>query len=453
MTRVQHQQANLLDLEATRTLRVAVVGNVDSGKSTLNGVLSHSTLDDGNGSSRRLITKCKHELETGRTSTISTHLMGFDENAHALTIPRSHTRCPESFLGTNASRIVALTDLAGHEKYFRTTTTGLSQSMSDYALVLVSANQPPTHMTIHHLNLCVLFNVPVVVVVTKTDSTPKDVLQHTMKRVQQVIREATNGKMAFEVRNMKDTKLVQNKMESLVPVVKVSSVPGDNLDVLKQLLYSLPRRRRHENKIQRDPEFLVESIFTVQGVGTVLSGFVNAGAFYKGGTVYVGPTKTGGYIKAVIKTIHVMQTLVEYVYAGHAACFAVTMSKQERKSLVRRRMYVFDKPVEPTKTFVADIILTKGSPVTMTKGKFAIQMHILHQRPTCRLVDFESVDGHQVVASKDDDEDIVLRPGQTARVHFRLIHGTYYVRPGMRVVLRNGNVRGVGKIVETFSVS
>ena len=445
----------MLNLEATRTLRVAVVGNVDSGKSTLIGVLTHCTLDDGNGYSRRLITKCKHELETGRTSTISTHLMGFDDNGRALTIPRSHVRYPESFLGANASRIVALTDLAGHEKYFRTTTTGLSQGMLDYALVLVSATQPPTHMTIHHLNLCVLYNVPVVIVVTKTDSAPKDVLKHTTKKIGQVIREATNGKIAFEVRNLKDAGLVQNKIHSLVPVVKVSSVTGDNLGTLRQLLYSLPRRRRHENKLHRDPEFLVESVFNVQGVGTVLSGFVNAGEFQKGGTVYVGPTRNGGYIKTIIKTIHVMQTLVDHVYAGHAACVAVTLSKQERKTLVRHRMYVFDKPIEPTKTFVADIILTKGSPVTITKGKFAIQMHILHQRPTCRLVDFESLNGRQVLIDEhtDGDAEIVLRPGQRARAMFRLIHGTYYVRPGMRVVLRNGHVRGIGKIVETFTES
>ena len=452
MTNTQTQQANLLDLATTRTLRVAVVGNVDSGKSTLIGVLRHSTLDDGNCYSRRLITKCKHELESGRTSTISTHLMGFDENAQSLTIPRSHARYPESFLGANASRIVALMDLAGHEKYFRTTTTGLSQGMFDFALVLVSANQPPTHMTIHHLNLCVLYNVPVLVVVTKTDSTPEDVLKNTMKRVQDVVREATNGKMAFEVRNMKDAELVQNKISLLVPVVKVSSVSGDNLDVLKQLLYSLPRRRRHENKIKRDPEFLVESIFTVQGVGTVLSGFVNAGEYNKGGTVYVGPTKNGGYIKTVIKSIHVMQTLVDHVYAGHAACFAVTLPKEERKALVRRRMFVFDKPVEPTKPFIADIILTKGSPVTMTKGRFSITMHVLHQRPTCRLVDFETVNG-QVCAKDDEDSEIVLRPGQTARAKFRLIHGAHFARPGMRVVLRIGGVRGVGKIVETSTVS
>lgn len=42
-------------------IRVAVVGNVDAGKSSLIGTLTTGQLDNGNGSSRRLITVHKHE--------------------------------------------------------------------------------------------------------------------------------------------------------------------------------------------------------------------------------------------------------------------------------------------------------------------------------------------------------------------------------------------------------
>ena len=40
---------NNFDAEDFMEVRVAVVGNVDSGKSTLLGVLTHGVLDDGRG--------------------------------------------------------------------------------------------------------------------------------------------------------------------------------------------------------------------------------------------------------------------------------------------------------------------------------------------------------------------------------------------------------------------
>ena len=49
--------------------RVAVVGNVDAGKSTLLGVLTHSALDDGRGAARTKLFRHKHEFESGRTSS------------------------------------------------------------------------------------------------------------------------------------------------------------------------------------------------------------------------------------------------------------------------------------------------------------------------------------------------------------------------------------------------
>jgi GTPase len=50
--------------------RVAVTGNVDAGKSTLLGVLTHGVLDDGRGVARQKLFRHKHEMETGRTSSV-----------------------------------------------------------------------------------------------------------------------------------------------------------------------------------------------------------------------------------------------------------------------------------------------------------------------------------------------------------------------------------------------
>lgn len=56
-------------------LRVATIGNVDSGKSTLVGVLTRGQLDDGNGLARKCVFTHAHEIASGRSSTVSTELM------------------------------------------------------------------------------------------------------------------------------------------------------------------------------------------------------------------------------------------------------------------------------------------------------------------------------------------------------------------------------------------
>jgi hypothetical protein len=58
--------------------RIAVVGNVDAGKSTLLGVLVKGGLDDGRGKARVNLFRHKHEIESGRTSSVGMEIMGFD---------------------------------------------------------------------------------------------------------------------------------------------------------------------------------------------------------------------------------------------------------------------------------------------------------------------------------------------------------------------------------------
>ena len=82
-----HDEPEATSVEETlssRNIRVAVVGNVDAGKSTLIGTLTTSHLDDGRGSSRTAIMKHRHEIESGRTSTSSSHLLGFRSSGEAI---------------------------------------------------------------------------------------------------------------------------------------------------------------------------------------------------------------------------------------------------------------------------------------------------------------------------------------------------------------------------------
>ena len=67
--------------------RVAVVGNVDAGKSTLLGVLTHGGLDNGRGLARQKLFRHKHEQESGRTSSVGNDILGFDCQGNVVNKP------------------------------------------------------------------------------------------------------------------------------------------------------------------------------------------------------------------------------------------------------------------------------------------------------------------------------------------------------------------------------
>lgn len=66
-------------------IRVAVLGNADAGKSTLLGVLTQGSLDNGRGRARLNMFRHLHEIQSGRTSSISHEILGFNSQVRPLT--------------------------------------------------------------------------------------------------------------------------------------------------------------------------------------------------------------------------------------------------------------------------------------------------------------------------------------------------------------------------------
>jgi GTPase len=119
----EHEKNSIGETLSARNIRVAVVGNVDAGKSTLIGTLTTSSLDDGRGKSRTSIMKHRHEIESGRTSTATTHLMGFRSTGEPIA-GKDQVRAKrktEDEVARESYRVITLMDLAGHEKYLKTT--------------------------------------------------------------------------------------------------------------------------------------------------------------------------------------------------------------------------------------------------------------------------------------------------------------------------------------------
>mmetsp|Transcript_5549 Transcript_5549/g.7995 ORF Transcript_5549/g.7995 Transcript_5549/m.7995 type:complete len:714 (+) Transcript_5549:1019-3160(+) len=433
-----------------RNIRIAVVGNVDAGKSTLIGTLTTSLLDDGRGKSRTSIMKHRHEIESGRTSTATTHLMGFKSTGEAIAGRdkiRSNKTKSEDEIARESHRVITLMDLAGHEKYLKTTIHGVSSGMADYALILVNSRHPPTHMTQHHLNLCCSFGIPLIIILTKTDGCPEHALKTCKEEIQKLLRAPDVNKRAFAVREEKDVETCVGKLHTLAPILETSCVTGTGMNLLKKLLFSLPKRRKHGNKINRPFEFLVEDIFNVPGVGAVVSGFVNAGELTVGSSVqvFVGPTNDGTFLKTVAKSAHIARINTNHITSGQSACLAFSLNKDLRKKLRRGMVVLRDSP-QCTREFDAEICVLKGEGTTIRKS-YQAYVHILNVRQSAYARHIELVKNGALITSHamaEDEDGVVLRPGCRAKVRFEFAKRPEYIRAGMRMLFRDGRVRGVG---------
>ena len=411
---------------STRNIRVAVVGNVDAGKSTLIGTLTTSFLDDGRGSSRTAIMKHRHEIESGRTSTSSSHLLGFRQSGESIAGRdkiRSNKMKSEDEIARSSYRIITLMDLAGHEKYLKTTIHGVSSGMADYGLILVNSRHPPTHMTQHHLNLCCSYGIPVIVVFTKIDNCPEHALATSKKELSKLLKSPDIGKRPFAIKTEQDVATCMGKLHTLAPLIDISCVTGEGLDLLRQLLFALPKRRKHEKKVNRPFEFLVEDVFNnVPGVGSVVSGFVNAGELSVGTTqVYIGPTDDGSFLRTVAKSAHIARINTTHVTAGQSATLAFSLNKEMRKKL-RRGMVVMTENPTSTREFDAEICVLKGEGTTIRES-YQAYVHILNVRQTAFARNIEIVNNNALGLppshnAKHDSEGIVLRPGSRAKVRF-----------------------------------
>lgn len=334
-------------VEELAELRIAVVGNVDAGKSTLLGVLVKGNLDDGRGKARVNLFRHKHEVESGRTSSVGLEIMGYD--SHGEIVGSSHGRKMSwEDIGKRSAKVISFSDLAGHERYLRTTVFGMLSGNPNYCLLMVAANNGLIGMSREHLGIALALNVPVMVVITKIDICPPHILQETLGQLNKILRSPGARKIPIFVKDMEETINTATQMVSqrICPIFQVSNVTGESLDLVRTFLNILPHRGQYNP--DGPFEFLINDTFSVPHVGTVVSGVVKSGVIHAGDPVLVGPDSLGQFTTTTIKSIERKRIGVNACFAGQSGSFAL---KRVRRKEVRKGMVVLKKMDQPPKVF------------------------------------------------------------------------------------------------------
>ena len=409
-------------------LRIAVCGNVDSGKSTTIGVLTRGVLDNGRGLARSHVFVHKHEIDTGRTSSVSHQIMGY--NSKSEIVNYSHFNPSWSDIVQEASRVVTFIDLAGHEKYLKTTVFGMTANLPDYAMLVVGANMGITRMTKEHIGLCLALKLPFFVLITKVDICPPNVLEETLNAMTKILRYPGVRKVPYMVKCEDDVVTSAKNMpnDHVVPIFQVSNVSGESLEYVRKFLNLVPVRQEWEDRKSEPCRVVLDETFYVTGVGTVVSGTVTAGNVKVGDTLLLGPDGNGVFKPVQIRGIHAKRVPVRSVNAGVSASFAL---KKIKRNQIRKGMVMLHKSLSPRATweFEAEIVILFHS--TTINVNYQPVIHVGTVRQCAKILSMSQE---------------ILRTGDRGIVRFRFMFRPEYILPGTRIIFREGRTKGIGMI-------
>jgi len=412
-------------------IRVAVVGNVDAGKSTLLGVLTHGELDNGRGFARQKLFRHKHEAESGRTSSVGNDILGFDSQGGVVNHP-DHGSLDWVKVCEQSSKVITFIDLAGHERYLKTTVFGMTGHAPDFGMLMIGANAGIVGMTKEHLGLALALSVPVFVVVTKIDMCPPNVLQETLKLLIKILKSAGCRKVPVMVKSADDVVISATNFvsERLCPIFQVSNVTGENLDYLKTFLNLLSTRTPNTDL---DPaEFQIDDTYSVPGVGTVVSGTTFKGTIKLNDVLLLGPDPLGHFMPISVKSIHRKRMPVTQVKSGQTASFSL---KKIKRSAIRKGMVMVSPSLNPQSCWEFEgEILVLHHPTTIST-RYQAMVHCGSIRQTASIIRMSSE---------------CLRTGDKASVLFRFVKHPEYLKEGQRLVFREGRTKAVGNVTKMF---
>ena len=430
-----------------KEIRLAVIGNVDSGKSTLVGCLTKGIKDDGRGYARKFVFNYQHETETGRTSSIAEEIIGIRDgkivNAGRIT-EKKNTSWKE--IATQSEHVITFLDLCGHEKYLKTTMYGVSALMPHYAMILIGANMGVQRMTKEHIGIVISLGIPFFIVLTKIDIAPKEKKEKTITDITSRIK-AGFQKTILNVKSSSDaTFAAQNVADgNLIPIFQISTVTEEGMNDLKTFLSNLsPKFPNFTDfcilKTPKDKtEMLLDHAFNTK-FGCIHAGVVVSGKIEVNQKLLLGPTSDGEFKLVQIREIQFLRVSVNELCCGNSCSVrlkSLDKSFELTTNNFRKGMVLLDPEtkLEPTLEFEVEALIVHHSTTIKVGYQSVVHCHVIRQ--TCTIV-------------KMDKE--YLRSGDRGIIRFKFMKKPEYMHVGDIILFREGKTRGKGKITKIFPI-
>lgn len=221
---------------------LGTAGHIDHGKSTLIKALTGITPD-----------RLKEEKKRGITIDL-----GF------------------AFIDLPSGKRIGVVDVPGHEKFIKNMMTGATGI--DVVLLVVAADEGVMPQTIEHLNILKLLNIEKgLIAITKKDLVDNEWLELVIDDTREYVKGTFLEK---------------------APIVPVSATTGDGIDKLISEIDKLCTGKI--NKDTKSPFRLpIDRVFTLQGIGTIITGSLLSGTIRVGENVEIFPRKITSRIRSI----------------------------------------------------------------------------------------------------------------------------------------------------------
>ncbi len=239
--------------------------------------------------------------------------------------------------------------------------------------------------------------------------------------------------------NIKLLEMFSKKDYSHCPIYQVSNKDGTNIELLKNFLFTLQGRFDEMEPESGDKNvFKIYDKFNVVGIGLVVSGYVRRGEIVPGQKMYMGPVH-GDWKEVIIKSLHDnFRTSIGKLTTGESGCINIKFTDKKfkiHKKSIKKGAVISSMP-KLFSRFEADIFVLSSHSTTI-KENYQPILNCNTIVQSAKIYDFE--EGKKVI-----------RGGQKARVKFQFMYRGEYFEKGDLFIFREGNLRGLGKIIQVI---
>jgi len=302
---------------------------------------------------------------------------------------------------------IGVIDVPGHERFIRNMTAGVWSL--DCVLLIIAADDGWMQMTTDHLKVVNAMGIEdIILTVTKSDLADADTLEL-------ILEEARENCAAIIGREL--------------PHVFTSTLNGNGITELKQLIIKTINSRKKQNKrtiipgAGKAPVLYIDRVFSLQGVGTTITGSLKNGALSINDDVFIFPGNIPGKIKGI------QSHYIEKERAEPSSRVALKI-KLSKKTEVKRGMVVSGKG---NQIFVEKDLLIKLNPDCFS-GEKKLRNH--------REIELAFGTAHEIgtlhLLSKDSD---------IARVSLKNDAAFYWMQPGVLIPHGGNSITGSFEII------
>ncbi|KAM3179722.1 hypothetical protein ACTXT7_000005 [Hymenolepis weldensis] len=468
-------------------MRVAMLGSVDVGKSTLLGILTEGVMDDGRGRARLNIFCHLHEVQSGRTSSLSSEVI------------------------RDSNRLLTLIDLAGHCKYQRTTLAGLTTYQPSFCFLVVSATAGLSADGLSHARTAAALGLPIAVVLSKVDLVLDSPLTGTQRKMSVSSAAELHGE---EVCSSVIAELRRNVLEELkairiysttpdgisleasgcfsenMPVFAVSCVSGYGINDLLNFLHevsnphqnilepaSLLRTPPFSNDAQSTPsegfvECWVTRVFNnVPGVGNpVLEILVRNGQVNNNQRLWLGPNEEGLFYPVRVVELrhnrHPHHVLFKDQIGSLLAVGESMSDESENFPTPRRGMVMVNAPPTTSSTphqpsiavcwsfSISNLVwIAPGTSGACLQPNSTVGIHTANVMQYARVLK-STLTSEQLASTVDyfrgNPDSVILRLDPSHRLYVAFLRQPEFLELGRQVVISRNNVANIVGVVAGF---